>query len=179
MASIDTIAASGGSGVADAIRSVSLAVLNERAKRGDCDAIAELRRSLNEEPEQWEDIGNLARQAERAIFQNGFDDGIGREAVRKHMGDLRLRLLGAQPSVEEELLVDRVVLSWLQLHQLEASIAQALPRLGSREISERYKWLDRAHRRYLSSIRSLAQVRKLLGISIQVNIAEQQVNVNR
>ena len=33
-----------------------------------------------------------------------------------------------------------------------------------------------AHRRYLSAIRSLAQVRRLLSPSIQVNIAEQQIN---
>jgi len=35
--------------------------------------------------------------------------------------------------------------------------------------------LDRFHRRYLSSIKSLAQIRKM-GPAIQVNIAEKQIN---
>ena len=38
-------------------------------------------------------------------------------------------------------------------------------------------WLDHAHRRYLSAIRTLAQVRKLLVPVVQVNIADRQVNV--
>ena len=36
---------------------------------------------------------------------------------------------------------------------------------------------DRAHRRYLHAIRTLAQVRRLLGPSVQVNIAEKQLNL--
>ena len=35
---------------------------------------------------------------------------------------------------------------------------------------------DRAHRRYLSAIRTLAQVRRLLLPPVQVNIGAQQVN---
>jgi hypothetical protein len=34
-------------------------------------------------------------------------------------------------------------------------------------------------RRFLSSIRTLAQVRKLITAPMQVNIAEQQVNISR
>jgi len=37
------------------------------------------------------------------------------------------------------------------------------------------KRIDRAHKRYLSSIRSLVQIRKM-GPAVQINIAEQQVN---
>ena len=45
-------------------------------------------------------------------------------------------------------------------------------------VDEHYqKRQDRAHRRFLSSVKALAQVRRLLGPSVQVNIAEQQVNV--
>ncbi len=39
--------------------------------------------------------------------------------------------------------------------------------------------LDRFHRRYLSSIKSLAQIRKMGPAAIQVNIAEQQINQAR
>ncbi len=36
---------------------------------------------------------------------------------------------------------------------------------------------DRAERRYVQAVKALAQVRKLLGPSIQVNIGRNQVNV--
>jgi hypothetical protein len=36
--------------------------------------------------------------------------------------------------------------------------------------------LDRAQKRFLSAIRTLAQIRKL-GPAVQINVAEQQVNV--
>ena len=36
---------------------------------------------------------------------------------------------------------------------------------------------DRAHGRFLSACKALAQIRKLLGVNVQINIAEQQVNV--
>ncbi len=39
------------------------------------------------------------------------------------------------------------------------------------------KWQERCHRRFLSACKTLAQVRKLLGVNVQINIAEQQVNV--
>ena len=41
------------------------------------------------------------------------------------------------------------------------------------------QWQDRANGRYLSSIKTLSQVRRLMRPSVQVNIAEQQVNVGR
>jgi hypothetical protein len=37
------------------------------------------------------------------------------------------------------------------------------------------KMIDHAHRRYLSAIRTLAQIRKL-GPAVQINIAEKQIN---
>ena len=39
--------------------------------------------------------------------------------------------------------------------------------------------IDRAHRRYLSAIKLLATVRKLAQPSLQVNVANQQVNLTR
>ena len=35
--------------------------------------------------------------------------------------------------------------------------------------------LDKLHRRYLSAIKALAQIRKM-GPAVQINIAEQQIN---
>ncbi len=38
------------------------------------------------------------------------------------------------------------------------------------------KCIDRAHRRYLSALKALAEVRKL-NVTVQLNIARRQVNV--
>jgi hypothetical protein len=45
------------------------------------------------------------------------------------------------------------------------------------QVQEYQKWLDRAHRRYLSALKTLATVRRLLVPAVQVNIADKQVNV--
>ena len=42
-----------------------------------------------------------------------------------------------------------------------------------------YRHHDRAHRRFLSACKTFAQVRSLLGPSIQVNLADKQVKVAR
>ena len=79
-------------------------------------------------------------------------------------------------SWEERLLVDRVVACWLQVHYADAVYAQGMKDLTFNQGDYYQRRQDRAHRRYLSAIRSLAQVRRLLSPSIQVNIAEQQIN---
>ena len=38
-------------------------------------------------------------------------------------------------------------------------------------------WLDRAQKRYLTALKTLAQVRRLLVPVVQVNIAQKQINV--
>ena len=41
----------------------------------------------------------------------------------------------------------------------------------------RQKRLDRAHRRHISAVRALAQIRKM-GPAVQINIAEKQINTS-
>ena len=51
-------------------------------------------------------------------------------------------------------------------------------KLSFAESEYQQRRLDRFHRRYLSSIKSLAQIRKM-GPAVQINIAEQQINQAR
>ncbi|MFC1611640.1 hypothetical protein ACFL6C_11830 [Myxococcota bacterium] len=65
---------------------------------------------------------------------------------------------------------------WLALQQAELTLVQH--KISSSTHAEFLdKRVDRAQRRYLQAIKTLAQVRRLLRPSVQVNIAEQQVNV--
>jgi len=78
----------------------------------------------------------------------------------------------------EQLLVDRVVACWLQVQYADAIYAQNARKGEVTWTDGDYyqRCQDRAHRGYLWAIRSLAQVRRLLASTIQVNIAEQQIN---
>jgi hypothetical protein len=39
------------------------------------------------------------------------------------------------------------------------------------------KFLDRTQKRFLNACKTLAQVRKLMGINVQINTADKQINV--
>jgi hypothetical protein len=92
--------------------------------------------------------------------------------------NMREDLAGANPSPLEQLGAERVASCWLQLHYAELLYNQELPNLTLEQDTHHQKRLDRLHRRYLSAMRSLAQVRKLLKPKVaQINIGEkQQIN---
>ena len=98
------------------------------------------------------------------------------EALTRKAAALTLELAGPCPTMLERLLVDRVVTGWLQLHYCDLLAAQAPT---SRQSDYLQRSQERAQRRYLSAIRSLATVRRLLLPALQVNIGAQQVNVAR
>ena len=79
----------------------------------------------------------------------------------------------------ERLLAERAVVCWLQLNYVDALLAQRLAGQGLArgQIAMYQEWLDRAQRRYLAALKTLAQVRRLLVPVVQVNIAKKQVNV--
>jgi hypothetical protein len=85
---------------------------------------------------------------------------------------------GQNPSPLERLLSERVVVTWLEVQFFEALYAQNMPNLTIPQAEHYQKRLDRAHRRHLSAIRALAQIRKLLkGTAMtQINIADKQIN---
>ena len=91
---------------------------------------------------------------------------------------MRKEVAGPDPSPLERLLAERVVACWLQLQQAEAAYAGNLGKPTTSQDEYHQRRLDRLHRRYLSAIRTLAQVRKLLTPTVtQINVAQQQVNM--
>jgi hypothetical protein len=114
---------------------------------------------------------SLAITAE--IVATAGDDKAFFRNLRAQVNQLLSELLGPAPSTLERLLGERVALVWLQLHRLELLAADAeRKRLAARNELEKRR--DRAHRRYLQAIKSLAQIRKLALPAIQVNIGQQQ-----
>lgn len=99
------------------------------------------------------------------------------ELCRKQCAALARALAGADPTPLETLLVDRIVVCWLHLHYAETIYAQNLPALSLIQATFYQQRITAAHNRYLSAIRTLAQVRRLQVPNVQVNIAGQQLNV--
>lgn len=106
------------------------------------------------------------------------------EDTRHQMKALHARLAGKSPSPLETLLVERIVTCWLHLHYYETLAAQSMKDQSLRQSEAHGKRIEQAHRRYLSAIKALAQVRRLELPAVQVNIgqhqniAEKQINVS-
>lgn len=100
-----------------------------------------------------------------------------KEATQIQMAKLRRELLGPDPSPLERLLVERVVCCWIAVNGYETRHAQKAGDMTIPQSEYHQRLTDRAHRRFLSSVKSLAQVRRLALPAIQVNIGDKQVNV--
>lgn len=135
-----------------------------RAKSGDRVVLPQLREYLDEHPEIWTEVGDLALHAQESwlALMAGEDLVLG-ECVRRKMDELRGELGIEAASKVEKLLIERVVACWLQVHYADAAYPQAKGPASTpsvrREMMQRQ---ESAQRRYLSSLKQLAIVRKLL-----------------
>jgi hypothetical protein len=165
----------------DATEVKTLRALLKRAEEGDATALAEVRRQFEAVPAAWEPFGNVAAQAQRAwIKVSAGGNPLVDEGICQTSTALRGELLGEAPSPLERLLVERIVACWLQVQYADRQAAQFEQAGGTFKAGEYWqKQQERAQRRYLAAIRTLAQVRRLLVPNVQVNIAENQVNVAR
>lgn len=154
----------------------ALAVVR-RAEAGDEAALPALRELLAR-PGMVDALGgNLARSAAEALLAAFAGTNLhAREVIGAKMAALRAELAGPDAPPVERLLAERAACCWLHLHHLEHLYA------GQKgmafELAAHYqKSIDRAHKRYLSALKALADVRRLAGPTVQVNIARKQVNV--
>jgi hypothetical protein len=88
---------------------------------------------------------------------------------------MREELAGPEPSPLERLPAERIGTCWLQLAYADLVYSQNLDEMTMAQSDWHQRRLDRLHRRYLSSIKTLAQIRKL-GPAVQINIADKQIN---
>jgi hypothetical protein len=141
-------------------RQAELARLLERAELGDKAVLPMLRQYLDEHPAIWEGYGDLAQHVEATIGLEicGCDLLLG-ECIRRKLKALKAELGGA--SAAERLLAERVALSWLETHLYDRLMAQAR-KAGTAGLRALPDLQDRAQRRHLAALKTLATVRKLL-----------------
>jgi hypothetical protein len=149
------------------------------SQEGDAQALSRLMEILDELPELAKKVVDPAEQAELSMISNyAGDDPLLQEVLPRTLDSMKAELAGENPSPLERLLVERVAATWFLLLYLETLYAQHRGELTMAQDDYHQRCLDRAHRRHLSAIRTLAQVRKLLKPTVaQVNIAEKQINL--
>src|SRR5262249_52829859 len=153
-----------------------LETLLQRGMQGDRAVLPALRALLETDPRLWQDVRSVVTEVEQAWMQLLTGENlVTREIYLRQLQALKATLAGPTPTPLEQLLVERIALCWLQVQQADGLAAQ--------HVSQRTAWVeqrqDRAQARLLAAIKALAPVRKLLrpGALVQVNIAEQQVNM--
>jgi hypothetical protein len=143
-------------------RSEAVLALTARANSGSKDALAALRRLLDQCPEVWTHVGDLARHAEAAwldLISAG--DRLVAESAKRRVALLKSQLAGPTPSPLESLLVDQVACTWLAAQYSEA--ASAKPGSTSpNEATYRLKRAETAQKRHLAAVRTLAALRALV-----------------
>jgi hypothetical protein len=152
--------------------------LMDKAQNGDEEAALDIREVLDAGPDlAWRFIKGPGKMAESALIDviTRDKDLASKELLKHQLESMRIEVAGQNPSPLERLLAERVVATWLQLQLFEGLYASGMKSGTLSQEDHRQKRLDRAHRRHLSAIRTLAQVRKL-GPAVQINIADKQIN---
>ncbi len=139
-----------------------LTVLLKRAQQGDPSVLPELQAALDANSCVWEQYGDLGLQAEVALVQLAAGkDLLLAESLLRKLRALKGELGGASPSPLERLLAQRAAATWLQASYYDGLVAQARD-AGEARLKMLLKLQDAAHRRHLTTLKTLATVRKLL-----------------
>jgi hypothetical protein len=117
----------------------------------------------------------VARLIDWAVSNNGDT----KRKLKKELCDFAAELAGPTPSPVERVLAETAATCWFAFRMHEAHYASGVRSedgmtLAQSEHAQRR--LDRAHRRMLSTLKTLATVRRLAVPLVQVNVARQQVN---
>jgi hypothetical protein len=148
-----------------------------KAEQGDTTVLPALRAYMDQAPGFGEQRGDMGQLTQTALIQHMAGKNLMvQENIARKCAALTKELTGPTPSPLERLLVERIVLCWLHLHCAEASYF-TIKDLSIRQAEFHQSRISKAQARYLSAIRTLAQVRRLGVPAIQVNVGQQQVNV--
>ena len=141
---------------------VELRELVRRGKQGDVSVVPQLRQYLLQHPQVWNHVGDLARQSQAAWVRlfAGEDKHL-QECIVTKVNAMKMELADERTSPLENLLVERVVSTWLELYYHETKSTQE----GEKSLKWaefRMKQLAAANDRHLKAIGALATFKKLL-----------------
>ena len=154
-----------------------LDALLRKSQEGDAKALDELVELYGDRESSWLQIGDYAGMVQKRILESQLGQNLlVRRGIDRRLKVMRTELMGPEPSPLERVLVERVVACWLQVQAAEMLFNRG--GISFEQAEHDQKVIDRAHRRHLSAIKTLAVVRRLQLPAMQINIAEKQVNVS-
>lgn len=157
----------------DTVAVLQAATRNEEGSRD------KMRALLVQQPHLLQHIGTLTADVEAAILESNFKGSIfPEEAARAEMRAHRDSLSEPRDGALERMLIERIVLGQLALQlgeQTRAAKWRDGISLDSADFWDRH--VSRLHADLLHAIKALAKVRRLRLPAVQVNVAQQQVNV--
>ena len=90
------------------------------ANAGDANALARLRKILNDYPSIWQQCADLASRVEESLISLiSAKNGLLRESLQRKVRQMKVDLQGDSASPLETGVVERIVASWLQLQYAE------------------------------------------------------------
>ena len=152
--------------------------LIRQAESGDEIALKEVCEILTAYPVlnvAWDLAETIERMWIDATLSN--NSRVGKEMLKAKLAELKQELAGPSASPIERLLAERVAVCWLQVQNADGAYLNQWETSTPAQVEHLQKTQDRAHRRFLSAIKTLAQVRRLCVPVLQVNVGEKQVNV--
>jgi hypothetical protein len=154
--------------------------LVKRAAGGDQSCLPAIRDLLadGDRGESYRDAyGSSASWLRQSIIKKTAGENVViQESIDQKLDEIQSELEGPNPTPIERLLAERASFCWFIVHWYENAYANA----SGWNISQadlQHRKIDKAHARFLSAVRTLAQVRKLALPTLQVNIAKNHVNV--
>ena len=162
------------------VRAGEMFALMERARKGDDSCLPQQRALFDAGPRRGgliDHYGSSAAWLESALVKEYAGKNLAvKEAMKRKLAAVKAELAGPDPTPMERLLAERAAVCWFIVNAYELVYAGAGSiTLGQADYHQ--KRIDRAHKRYLSALKTLATIRKLALPAFQVNIAEKQVNV--
>ena len=140
---------------------------------------AKLELAFRDNPDLWRSVGDMARQSEGRLIDGMTDQPAARVAILHGVTRMRDALGEEEATPIECLLIDQVILCWLNLNWVQHTYAGIMAKSITLTIGVYWeKRLSTAQARYMKAIETLAKVRRLSKATpLQVNIGGQQINV--
>jgi hypothetical protein len=131
---------------------------------GDSGVLPRVQHLLDQHAEIADHFGDAAKVATElwlALYVGG--NAVMAEATRRKMVSLRASIAGPVPSPLETVMVEHVLVCWLQTHATEAMHAQAHQEKASDAVlRERQRQTKESQQLYAASLKQLAELRRLL-----------------
>lgn len=159
----------------DRYKKLSELVKNTHKEKPQPEHLAELRRFFDEDPELWQATGNMATRTLDHLLRTYYSQSAYvRECVTRRVQEMREQLGYKESSPLERILIEQILVCWVNLYVLEINSATKLCESHSTETGLYWdKRLTGAQRRFRRASESLARIRKLSinTRALQFNIA--------